>query len=105
MLEGGLPAALLGLAIHLCVTFTWSALLLLLITRVPSLARVLSEPFGVIKVAAVYGPVIWVVMSMIVIPLLTKQAPSITYRWWIQFFGHIPFVATPIAWSLKPAPG
>lgn len=103
MLERGTQAALLGLAMHFTVAFTWSAVLLLLITQVPSLARVLSEPYGVIKVAAVYGPMVWVVMSMIVIPLLTKQPPPITYRWWIQFFGHIPFVATPIAWSLKPA--
>ncbi|HEY5546895.1 MAG TPA: hypothetical protein VIK50_12660 [Gemmatimonadaceae bacterium] len=41
--------------------------------------------------------------SLVVIPLGTKQPPSITYRWWIQFFGHIPFVASPIVWSLKPA--
>lgn len=104
MLEGGLSSAFLGLAMHFSVAFTWSAVLLVLITRVPPLSRVLGGPNGVIKVAAVYGPMIWMVMSLIVIPALTKQAPTITYRWWIQFFGHIPFVATPIAWSLRPRP-
>ena len=103
MLERGTPAALLGLAMHFSVAFTWSAVLLLLITRMRWLSRVLAGPYGVIKVAAVYGPMVWTIMSMVVIPLLTRQPPSITYRWWIQFFGHIPFVATPIAWSLKPA--
>jgi hypothetical protein len=37
----------------------------------------------------------WMTMSLVVIPLLA-QRPPITYRWWIQFFGHIPFVALPI---------
>jgi hypothetical protein len=47
-------------------------------------------------IASVYGPLIWIVMSMLIVPQLTHRPPAITYRWWIQFFGHIPFVALPI---------
>jgi hypothetical protein len=25
------------------------------------------------------------------------RPPTFTYRWWVQFFGHIPFVPVPIA--------
>ena len=43
-----------------------------------------------------YGPFIWTVMSVVVIPLLVHRPPSINVRWWVQFVGHIPFVALPI---------
>jgi hypothetical protein len=40
------------------------------------------------------------VMSLAVIPLLVHRPPAINFRWWVQFFGHIPFVALPIAASI-----
>jgi hypothetical protein len=40
-------------------------------------------------------------MSLIVIPALTGRAPSITSRWWTQFFGHMIFVGLPIAATLR----
>ena len=39
-------------------------------------------------------------MSIVVIPLLLHRPPTIGLRWWIQFFGHIPFVGVPIVASL-----
>lgn len=36
-------------------------------------------------------------MSLAVIPLLLHRPPVINVRWWVQFFGHIPFVGLPIA--------
>jgi len=50
----------------------------------------------VLAIAAVYGPLIWLVMSLAVIPMLTHRPPAINLRWCVQFFGHIPFVALPI---------
>ena len=100
MFDGGVPTALLGVVMHFGVAFTWSAVFLLLVTRSPWLRRVLDSPFGVIKVAAVYGPFIWIVMSAIVIPALTHNAVAITGRWWIQLAGHIVFVGMPIVWSI-----
>jgi hypothetical protein len=40
------------------------------------------------------------VMSLAVIPLFTHRPPSITFRWWVQFFGHFPFVGLPIVASI-----
>jgi len=54
------------------------------------------------KVAALYGPFIWMVMSLVVIPLLLHRPPTITIRWWIQLIGHIPFVGVPIVASIAP---
>jgi uncharacterized membrane protein YagU involved in acid resistance len=54
----------------------------------------------VLAAAAVYGPIVWMVMSLVVIPLLVHRPPSITPRWWIQLAGHIPFVALPMIWQI-----
>ena len=46
-----------------------------------------------------YGPFVWAVMSLVVIPLLVHRPPTIGARWWIQFLGHFPFVGLPIVAS------
>ena len=94
--EGGTSTALIGVLMHFGVAFAWSIIFALLLTKSAWLRRVLDSPFGVIKIAAVYGPLIWMVMSLIVIPLLVRRPPTISLRWWIQFFGHIVFVGLPI---------
>jgi hypothetical protein len=103
MLEGGVPSALLGVAMHFGVALTWSAVFLALVASSPWLRRVLATPWGVVGVAAVYGPAIWVVMSAAVIPLLTDRAVAITPRWWVQLLGHVAFVGLPIVGSIARA--
>lgn len=100
MLEGGVPAALLGLTMHFTVAFTWSAVFLALVAGLPWLRRLLATSPGVLALAAVYGPVIWIVMSAAVIPLLTGRPLDVTYRWWIQLAGHVLFVGLPIVGSI-----
>jgi hypothetical protein len=98
--ELGLHTALLGILMHLGVAFTWSAVFLFLVMRIPPVRRVLDTPYGAVKVAAVYGPLIWLTMSLVVIPLLTHRPPTFNYRWWIQLIGHFPFVGLPIVASI-----
>ena len=50
--------------------------------------------------STIFGPCVWLVMSLVVIPLLRHQPTSITYRWWIQLVGHFPFVGLPIVASI-----
>jgi hypothetical protein len=98
---GGTLLAAAGLFVHFCVALTWSIVFLIAYENSAALRRIVSSPFGVIKVAAVYGPLIWVVMSMVVIRAASGRAPAITYRWWVQFFGHAIFVALPIVWGIR----
>lgn len=100
MFDGGIPTMLLGIATHFTVAFTWSAIFLLLFTRSAWLRRVLDSPAGLLAVAAVYGPLIWIVMSAIVIPTLSGTPFKITGRWVIQAAGHMVFVGLPIVWSI-----
>lgn len=94
--DGGTRTALIGLLMHFGVAFGWSAVFLFIVMRWPAVIRALQSRGGVMKVAAIYGPCIWLVMSLIVIPLLVHRPPTITARWWLQFFGHAIFVGLPI---------
>jgi hypothetical protein len=108
--QGGARTALIGVAMHVAVAFWWSAFFLLAVVRLAAIRRALRAPRGPLAIAAVYGPFIWLVMSLAVIPLLLQRPPSITTRWWIQLAGHIPFVGVPIVTSIAravraPTPG
>ena len=102
-LEGGLFTALVGVGLHVFVAFSWSAAFLLLVLRSARVRAILDSRFGPAKVAAVFGPLVWVVMSCVVIPVFVHRPPSITPRWWIQFFGHAVFVGLPMALAIRGA--
>jgi len=85
---------------HFCVAFGWSAVFLFVVMRSSWVRRAVSSPSGVVGIAALYGPFIWLVMSLVVIPVLLHRPPRITSRWWIQLVGHIPFVGLPIVASI-----
>jgi hypothetical protein len=98
--EGGAHTALIGVLMHLGVAFGWSAVFLLVFMRLPVIRQLLATRYGTVKVAAFYGPFIWLVMSLVIIPLLVHRPPANTYRWWIQLIGHFPFVGLPIVASI-----
>jgi hypothetical protein len=102
--NGGRRTAVIGVLMHVLVAFTWSAVYLFVVLRSRWIRGLLASPYGVLKVAALYGPFIWMVMSLVVIPILAHRPPSITLRWWIQWFGHIVFVGIPIVGASGPPP-
>ena len=93
---GGNSATALGILMHCGVAFGWSAVFVLVVMRSAWIRGILASRYGTLKVAAVYGPTIWLVMSLLVIPVLLHRPPSISFRWWVQLFGHFPFVGIPI---------
>jgi hypothetical protein len=97
--EGGATTAAIGLAMHFGVALTWSFVFLVL-SILPPIQRILATPGGVYKVAAVYGPCIWLVMSLIVIPLFVHRPPTFTVPWLVQWIGHFPFVGLPIVYTI-----
>ena len=102
-LDGGARTMWIGLGLHVGVAFWWAGVLLFGLMRARVVRRLLLSRFGAVKVAAWYGPLVWLVMSGVVIPLFTKQPPSFTLRWWIQCIGHVPFVALPMTWTARRA--
>ena len=97
--EGGWATVALGLALHVFVAFVWSAVFLFLVLRWEWVRRRVASVRGIVEVAAVYGPFIWLVMSIVVIPIVAQRPPRVDGRFWIQLVGHIPFVAIPIVVS------
>jgi|SRR5476649_1232159 len=95
-LDGGLRTAGIGVLMHFCVAFGWSTVFLLLTMSSSWLRGVIASSSGVLAVAAVYGPLIWIVMSLALIPLFTHRPPVINVHWWVQLVGHAPFVGLPI---------
>jgi hypothetical protein len=98
-MNGGWPTALAGLLMHVGVAFGWSAVFLLVVMRLRWIRETLDSRYGVVKVASLYGPFIWLVMSFAVIPTLVHRPPTIGVRWLVQLIGHFPFVGLPIVAS------
>lgn len=92
----GTSLTIAGIVVHITVALVWSTVFVVAYDNAAALRRMTATPAGVLAVAAVYGPLIWVVMSMVVIRFRTGRPPAINTRWWIQIVGHIFFVALPI---------
>ena len=104
-LEMGARGVAAGLALHLLVALTWSALFVFAVAGSRVLQTALARPLGALAVAAVYGPIIWLVMSLAVIPLATGRPPAFGFRWWVQIFAHVPFVTLPLVFTARRALG
>ena len=98
---GGASAVAVGIALHLAVALTWASLFVAAARTRPALREAMRTPGGALAVAAVYGPVIWLVMSLVVIPLATGRPPRFGVRGWIQVGAHIPFVALPLVFTAR----
>ena len=92
----GTSLTIAGILVHITVALVWSTVFVVAYDNLAALRRITASPAGVLAVAAVYGPLIWVVMSMVVIRLRTGRPAVINTRWWIQVVGHIFAVALPI---------
>jgi hypothetical protein len=98
--NGGNRTFVIGVLMHFGVAFGWSVVFLLLAKHTPWIRSMLQSPYGLVKVALLYGPFIWLVMSLVVIPILLQRPPSINIRWLVQLIGHFPFVGIPIVASI-----
>jgi hypothetical protein len=97
----GPSAVAAGLAVHATVALTWAAVFVAAALAWPALRRAIRTPGGALAVAAVYGPAIWLVMSLVVIPLATGRPPRFGQRWWIQVGAHVPFVSLPLVFTAR----
>lgn len=101
MLNAGARGVAAGIVAHLATAFTWSALFVAALALSPGLRRRVARPGGAVLAACLYGPAIWLVMSLGVIPLLTGRAPAFNFRWWVQVLAHVPFVTLPLVFTAR----
>jgi uncharacterized membrane protein YagU involved in acid resistance len=94
--------AAVGIAMHFGVALAWSCVFYAILRLAPALRKLLGSPYGIGIVAAVYGPLVWTMMSLVIVPIVAhRPAAPITSRWWTQFFGHMVFVGLPIVWTMS----
>jgi hypothetical protein len=103
-LDGGARTAALGVLMHFGVALGWSAVFLLIVAGSSWIRSAIASPLGVIGIAAVYGPLIWIAMSLVIVPMFTHRPPAINIRWWVQLVGHFPFVGLPIVAMIARTP-
>jgi len=98
-IDGGAGPTTIGVLMHCGVAFGWSAIFIFGLMRLGAIRRILASRYGAIKISVCYGPFVWTVMSLAVIPVLLKRPPAITFRWGVQLIGHFFFVGVPIVVS------
>ena len=103
--EMGSTGVLYGIAAHLCVALVWSLVFVAALLVSPPLRRAVSTTGGALLVACIYGPLIWLAMSLGVIHIATGRLPSFGFRWWVQIFAHVPFVTLPLVFTARRALG
>ena len=101
----GARGVAVGLGLHLLVALTWSTIFVVALDRWGSLRRAVARPAGAVAVAVVYGPIIWLVMSLVVIRLATGRPTTFGFRWWVQIVAHVPFVTLPLVFTARRALG
>ena len=102
-LSMGARGVAVGLALHLLVALVWSAAFVVAAAGSGGLQRAIARPAGALVVAVLYGPLIWLVMSLAVIPLATGRPPAFGFRWWVQIVAHVPFVTLPLVFTARRA--
>jgi hypothetical protein len=85
---------------HFVIALTWSFLFLVAVRHSPRLRGILDSPYGALKVATVFGPVVWLVMSLVVVPILVHRMPAVTVPYLVMLAGHIIFVGLPITLAI-----
>jgi hypothetical protein len=100
-IDGGPVMIVAGILIHFLVAFVWTAVLVAVVKFSPLVRNAVASPMSAIAVALVYGPFIWVAMSLAVIPALTHRDFPVNTRWWIQLAGHFLFVGLPMVMTMR----
>ena len=95
--QGGAATVVLGLAMHLTVATTWSAIYYVAVRRVVWF-RALAAGRAALALGVAYGAFVWCVMDLVVIPFTHArvQLPS-TGLFWVNLVGHMLVVGPPIA--------
>ena len=95
-LNGGIPMALVGIGMHFFTATFWSLVFILIVRSSKQIQKTIMTWPGALVAAGIYGPSIWLFMSLVFIPAMVHRHPTIGLKWWVQLIGHIPFVALPM---------
>jgi hypothetical protein len=100
--NGALSVVLFGLAMHYTIAMLWTALFALVYRRAAWLRASTRTTLGALVTGALYGPFVWMMMSLVLVPLTRAgRGPAFTKGWFIMAGIHIVCVGLPIAWVVR----
>src|SRR4051812_7669905 len=88
VLDGGTAWALVGIGMHIITAFWWSFVFIMMLRLSRALRDAIQSNSGAVLVALLYGPLIWLFMSLLFIPMMVHRPPTLTAKWWVQLVGH-----------------
>ncbi len=95
-LAGGAGTVAFGLAVHFGVACLWSAVFVVTYARSSALRRSV-QVIGTMLTSIWYGPFIWVMMQLVLVPLTRNTTRGLfTPMSAVMTLGHIVFIALPI---------
>lgn len=95
--EGGVPIAILGLALHFFIAFSWAAIFYLASRVIPALTR------HAVIAGAFYGFLIYAVMNLVVLPL-SAYPRKVTFPLLVLVTGllvHMFCIGLPISLAVR----
>ena len=96
--DGGLGTAAAGLLFHFVVAAVWSLVYFLVFQRWRALREVVRSRAGTLGVAIAVGTVVWLMMSLVVVPLSSATPSAAFSRVWFALLAiHWVAVGLPIA--------
>jgi len=100
--NGGVPVALFGLAMHFGVALGWATVYGLAYRRLAALHAATRTAIGASLTGAIYGGLVWSMMSLVVVPLtLAPRGTPFTRNWFLMLGIHMLVVGQPIAWLVR----
>ena len=96
-MSGGLATASLGLLMHFCVALTWASVYGLIYSRWGWLRTTTRSTAGAVAVGFVFGPIVWLMMRFVVLPVLTETGPVKLGSFLLMVVVHMLCVGLPIA--------
>lgn len=101
--EGRAGTAALGVALHLMVALTWTTIFFVLSRRIPPVSRLIETTAGRVKAGLLFGPVIWLVMDLVVLPLSrARPTPVSSPHFYLNLLQHAVMIGVPMALLLGP---
>jgi hypothetical protein len=91
--NGGAATAALGLTLHFTIAYCWTIAYFLLYRRLTWLRTLVASPFGPLKAALLWAPVVYLLMNLVVVPLSRARSGPLTLTMLVI---HIVAVALPM---------
>jgi uncharacterized membrane protein YagU involved in acid resistance len=83
--------------LHVLVAFSWTFVFFLMSRRIPAISRFISTTRGRIAAGLLWGPVIWLVMDLVVLPLSrARPTPVSSPHFYINLVQHAVMIGLPI---------